>query len=535
MSPPHSPPLIAPQALHALLLGNQELALLDVREARAYVSGHLNLARLAPLSTLQLDVQALVPRAGTPIVLVDAGDPQGPSLPAARALARLGYTDVRVLEGGIAAWQAAGYPLIDGYATLVKAFGDQVRRHYETPSVSGESVRAHQAAGRPVTLIDVRPADEYAFLSLPASGNHPGTEVTLRQWPGNAQTARWVVNCFSRTRGIIGTTTLHLLGHPDVHFLEDGVMQWALDAAPVARDAPPALALPVASGEALQARADTLIQRYGLSLLQVDALADLRAEVDRTLHVFDLRPAVEGCNAPPGVRAVPGGQLLMHFESLVGTRHARIVLLDDSHRLRAAVTAFWLRQLNQSEVFILDGELPAASQNEIRNRTKPMASAAEGLSPRQLASLLEAAPDRVKIVDVGPSHDFERGHLPGAYFLLPFTLEPLAAFQKSGERIIFSSPDGRAAELSARDACERWPRSNAGWLIDGTQAWQMQGLPTEQTWEATQLLTPFEDDWGSVMRVPTQQRDRAWTDYLAWERSLSERVAQDPTVCFRFF
>ena len=67
------------------------------------------------------------------------------------------------------------------------------------------------------------------------------------------------------------------------------------------------------------------------------------------------------------------------------------------------------------------------------------------------------------------------------------------------------------------------------------QAWQAAGLPTEQAWEPDQLLTPFDDDWGSVMRVPASRRDRAWTDYLAWERRLGDRVARDPTVRFRFF
>jgi rhodanese-related sulfurtransferase len=35
------------------------------------------------------------------------------SVTAARALVRLGYTDVWNLDGGMIAWRAAGYPLLE--------------------------------------------------------------------------------------------------------------------------------------------------------------------------------------------------------------------------------------------------------------------------------------------------------------------------------------------------------------------------------------------------------------------------------------
>ncbi|MDM0066433.1 rhodanese-like domain-containing protein [Variovorax sp. J31P207] len=529
---------IAVQALHALLLGDHELALLDVREARAFVSGHLNLARLAPLSSLGLEVQALVPRLGTQVVLVDTGDPQGPAPRAAKLLARLGYTDVRVLAGGTVGWQAAGLPLIDGYATLVKAFGGQVLARHATPTLPGAALRALREAGRSATLIDARPADEYAFLSLPGSHNHAGTELALRQWPSDGQPGPWLVHCFSRTRGIIGSTTLRLLGHSDAHFLEDGVMQWALDGAPVRSDARPAADLPVAPDDELRRRADALIGRHRLPLLRPDALSRWRAESDRTLYLFDLRP---GAEAAPDIRSVAGGQLLMHFENLVGTRGARIVLLDDPHHLRAAITAFWLRQLNQSEVWILDGEPPAAGAASAASTATAaafdaiVAAAGAGLAADEVAALLASEPTRVRVVDVGPSADFEGRHLPAAHFLLPSTLTPLAPLLQAGLRIVFASPDGHAARWVAAQARERWPERRFDWLRGGTAAWQAAGWPIAQSWESAQLLTSFEDDWGSVMRVSALHRDRAWADYLAWECGLSERVAQDPTVRFRLF
>lgn len=532
-SPRARPVLVAPRRLFASLRERCELALLDVREARAYVGAHLALARMTPLSSLELDVAAMVPRLGTPIVLMDAdGAPDGPAPRARALLARLGYRDVRVLDGGLAAWRAAGLPVIDGYGSLVKAFGDRVRRHHATPTLPGANLRARRATGAATTLIDVRPADEYAYLSLPGGGNHAGTELALRAW---SDATPWVVHCFSRTRGIIGATTLRLLGHPDVRFLEDGVMRWALDGGPAVEDARPALELPAAPEGELRRRADGLIGRHGLPRVTADGLARFHAEADRTLFVFDLRPgAIDG--AAGGIaRAVAGGQLLMHFEQLIGTRHARIVLIDAPHRLRAAVTSFWLTQLDQAEVFILEGDPPPLPRRDPAPGSDREAMADEAIAPARLAALLRDGTADLRIVDVGPSADYERHHLPGAHFLLPFTWAPLAALRRPGRRIVFTSPDGRAARLAARDAREREPGGGAGWLEGGTRAWRDAGLPTESDWTPPQLLTAFEDDWGSVMRVPASRRERAWNDYLAWERALGERVASDATVRFRLF
>ncbi|MDB5879948.1 MAG: 3-mercaptopyruvate sulfurtransferase SseA, contains two rhodanese domain, partial [Variovorax sp.] len=285
---------ITPRQLFALLQEDSELALLDVREARAFVASHLNLARMTPLSGLELEVRALVPRLTTPVILVDDGDQGGPALAAEKLLHHLGYSDIRTLAGGIAAWRNEALPLIDGYGTLVKAFGDQIRRRREVPTLTGHALRNAKSAPGDATFIDVRPADEYAFLSLPGTGNHAGTELALRDWSEDSVTAPWVLNCFSRTRAIIGTATLRMLGHPNAHFLEDGVMQWALDGAPVVQDAQPSLTLPVASDEELRRRADALIARHALPSIDTASLARMQAELDRTLYVFDLRPQANG-------------------------------------------------------------------------------------------------------------------------------------------------------------------------------------------------------------------------------------------------
>ena len=61
-------------ALRAMLLDDEELALLDVREERIFSEGHLLFARSVPLSRIELRMARLVPRRATRIVLVDDAD-----------------------------------------------------------------------------------------------------------------------------------------------------------------------------------------------------------------------------------------------------------------------------------------------------------------------------------------------------------------------------------------------------------------------------------------------------------------------------
>ncbi|CAA2100151.1 rhodanese-like domain-containing protein [Variovorax paradoxus] len=545
---------IAPAELMALLLAEApepaeppaapagELALLDVRETRWFVQRHPNLARNLPLSVLELQAGAFVPRRSTPVVLYDDhGAHDGAAQAAAAVLARLGYTDVRTLDGGLQRWVTEGLPSIDGYGTLVKAFGDRARLHYGTPGLPVDALRARQRGGRPTTLVDARPRAEFEFLSLPGALNHAGTELALRRFDAAATAGAespghlWAINCFSRTRGIVGATTLRLLGRaPEAVFVEDGVMDWGLQGAPTVQNAAPQDELPPESAPVLRGLADDLIARFGLPVADAAQLARWRDDDSRTLYVFDVRPAADPALARTGVRQVPGGQLLMHFENLVGTRGARIVLVDDAaHRLRAAITAFWLVQLNQAEVYVCEGE-PTAGLFP-GPAPAPAGDAPPPLDADALAQLRRNG--AVTVIDVGPSLDYERGHLPGALYMLPASLAPLAPHAVAGRTLVFTSPDGALAARVARDAQQRWPDSGAifAWLQGGTQGWKDSGRPLAAAFVPAQLLTPFDDDWGSVMRVFGPRRDAAWADYLAWERALSPRVVQDPSVRFRFF
>ncbi|MDM0116858.1 rhodanese-like domain-containing protein [Variovorax sp. J22R133] len=526
---------IGPETLHALLLGDDELALLDVREARAFHAGHLNLARSAPLSSLELQVGAFVPRRAVTVVLYDdAGEAGAAAMRAAALLERLGYGDVRLLQGGLRAWTEHGLPSIDGWNTLVKTFGDLVRKRYATPVLPLAELHALRESKSPLALVDVRPADEFAFLSIEGARNHPGVELALRDFSSAEKDAEplWAINCFSRTRGILGATTLSVLGHPRAAFVEEGVMAWSLRGGAVASAARALPGLTQAPPEVLTQRAGQLRARAGIATIDGVQLERWRADPSRTLYIFDVRPEPGAASAAAAdVRHVPGGQVLMHFEQLVGTRNARLVLVDDAHGLRAAVTAFWLQQFNQCEVAVLDGEAPpwSARVDEERHVDEP---AVRAVGAHTLRAWL-AKGDAV-VVDVGPSEDFERGHIVGARYLLPASMSPLAPLVTRGRKLVFTSPDGAAARIAAQEARREWPTAvNAFWLEGGTQGWVGSGGLTTSSYTPQDLLTPFDDDWGSTMRVGPSRREAVWREYLTWERALSDRVVLDPTVRFK--
>lgn len=524
---------ITATALHARLSGSQEIALLDVREASDFVRAHLNLARHLPLSQLELLAAKVLPRWGTPIVVCDDnGGESGFAERAAALLARLGYTDVALLAGGVAAWQAQGLPTSAGYGTFVRAFADQARLHFGIDTITPTQLHARLASGRSTTVIDVRPAPEFSHASIPGACNHQGMELARMDFSAPDPEHLWVINCFSRTRGVIGTSTLKILGGlRNVAFLEDGVMSWYVHGFDTAHGAAPAPPLAEQGPDALRAQADSIIAAHGLSVITPAQLDAFRRDGTRTLYVFDVRLPT-GQAGPAGhdssdIQCVPGGQLLMHYDTHVGTRHARLVLVDDEALLRAAVCAFWLSQLADGEVHILRGQptpFPAAAP-------PPAEDDGRGMAVEELRAHLDAG--RATVVDVGPSVEFEKRHIPGAHYMLRSALPQLPVLAQLRAPVVFVSSDGRAAQLAARDM-EELLQTPARWLRGGTEAWARAGQPVASAWTAAQQLTPFWDDWGSVMRLRPEQRAEVYPRYLEWERGVAARAAADATVQFRF-
>ena len=170
--------MIGAAELRRRLGGHGELALLDVREQGVHYRGHPFYASSAPLSRLEMLIADLVPRRSAPIVVFDAGE--GLAAKAAGRLAEFGFTQATELEGGCAAWQAAGGELFSGINVPSKAFGEFVEHRYETPRISAQELDELRASGQKMVVLDSRPFEEYQRMCIPGGIDTPGAELAYR-------------------------------------------------------------------------------------------------------------------------------------------------------------------------------------------------------------------------------------------------------------------------------------------------------------------------------------------------------------------
>jgi rhodanese-related sulfurtransferase len=90
------------------LINRGKATIVDIRDAEAFAAGHLRDARNIPLKDLKGRVGELDKlKNRTAVVVCQTG---ARAFGAAKILEGAGFTDVVVLDGGIAAWQTQGLP-----------------------------------------------------------------------------------------------------------------------------------------------------------------------------------------------------------------------------------------------------------------------------------------------------------------------------------------------------------------------------------------------------------------------------------------
>lgn len=514
---------ITAQELRQLWISGAEVALLDVREEGPYAEAHPLFALTVPVSEVELKVPALVPRLGAPIVVYDNGE--GYAAPAAARIAALGYTDVAVLEGGLAAYARVG-EIYSDVNVPSKAFGELVESIRDTPSLPAPEVKRILDAGGDHVVLDARRYEEFTTMSIPGGQSVPGGELVYRIHDiAPSPETLVIVNCAGRTRSIIGTQSLVNAGIPNrVVALRNGTIGWVLEGLPLANGADAQGARPSDEGLArARANAARWAEHVGVPVIDGETLSRFRREAnERTLYTLDVRdPAEYAAGHPAGFASAPGGQLVQATDEWLGVRGSRVVLYDDD-AVRARMAASWLFQMGW-DVHVLDQDADLSDDPKPRDLARQSLPNGPTIAPAELAAIPDAT-----VIDLARAASYARGHVPGAWFASgPELARDLLKVPGDGP-IVLTSPDGVVAAANLAVAQAATPRSVL-LLEGGTDGWRAAGLPLETE---TRHLSPPIDAYKRPYEGTDNAREKM-EGYIAWELKLVAQLANDGIARFR--
>lgn len=526
---------IPPATLRAWHHAPGELAVVDLREEIDFSTGSIFFSSCLPLSRLELLLADRIPRPGTRIVITDA--PDGAVERGARRLAELGYTDIHILEGGVAGWRAAGHPVYTGVHVPSKAFAEVIEETLHTPAIDVEELVRRQSSGTPLVVIDSRTTEEYQRNTVPGAFGVPGADLLrhIRDLVPD-DTTPVVVNCGGRTRSIIGAQALRNAGLTNpVVSLRGGLLAWRLAGLEPETGAN---RIPVSPSAAAIKWAETssqaLAARAGLREIDAAQLAEFRTDTTRTTYLFDVRrPEAYAAGHLPGALPAQGGQLVQETDSHAVVHGARVVLADDGDLSQARLTGSWLLQSGLKEVFVLsdglgDGPLDTgAHRPAVLGLQATFTDPGWHESPHSLSAALAAGTTAVVDIDLAARHRV--GHIPGAWLARRVELEKVMDDLPPTTTVVLASDDGVLASIAAAALRTATIRS-IRWLAGGTRAWAEAGLPLE-TGVPRALGQGGTDAW-----LPPTQRDGDKAaharEYLDWELGLPAQVTQDPDVHF---
>jgi len=527
--------LVSSKDLHHWLQDEKELALLDVREEGVFsAEGHLLFAVCAPLSKLELQIFSLVPRKTVRLVLCDGGE--GLCESAAKKLDNWGYTDVFILEGGIGEWRASGNVLFRGVNVPSKAFGEFVEHRSKTPSISAAQLKSMIDAKEKFVVLDSRPWLEYKRMNIPTGIDCPGAELIYRvhDLVDDPKTTI-VVNCAGRTRSIIGAQSLinaEIVNK--VVALRNGTMGWVLAGLKLETDSDRNFSAITNKGlNKARVCADRLASRFCIQTIDLKTLEEWQQEKEtRSLYILDVRNPEEYVSGHlAGSVCAPGGQLVQATDKWVGTMRARLVLLDDTG-VRAKLTASWLIQMGWPEVFVLEGALEKIEliSGMPKNMVVPYKEGAiEKISPETLQE--EQKIGSTTVVDLANSLEYKAAHIPKSWWIvrsrMPQSLEKIPG----NGPLVFTSPDGQLAALSAIDA-KGLTKRPIKILKGGTMAWKLAGFPLIGGFEN---LACQNNDVQYKAYDYEKNIEQHMQEYLSWETGLIEQVERDGTANFKHF
>ncbi|MFT7136430.1 MAG: rhodanese-related sulfurtransferase [Akkermansiaceae bacterium] len=441
--------IVSPQKAAATFHAGGEVAFLDVREAGQFGEAHPLFAIPLPYSVLEDRVRRMVPRRNVPVLILDAGD--GVAERAAHGLAVLGYTDLRVIAGGMAGWEAAGLGVYKGVNVPSKALGEMAEAIWHPTMISAQELADWTETAQRFRFFDARPPSEYQKMRVPGSVCLPNGELAHRAASFNGvEEAPLVITCAGRTRGIVGAIGMRIAGYGGkVLALENGTQGWALAGETLERGATaaPFPKLDNKAAESSRQSADRIISQFELPEITIEQAAAILEDADRTSYLFDTRSALEAAeDSVPGAVHAPSGQITQATDQWIATFRSRVILCCDTG-LRSALAAFWLKQLGY-EVFVLrlDGDrsvLPDIAQQ----------SAPPPVQVCSAAEALQAMLDGAALLDLRLSMAFRDNHVADAIWISRPKL--VAAAQELGARpVLLLAEDMTQAAWTAQDLRE---------------------------------------------------------------------------------
>lgn len=515
--------------LHAMLRSGEEIALIDIREQGVFGRSHILRAVNLPRSRFETLYRRMIPRHSVPVVLCEDGEGMAASV--ADLLNFAGWKHVSILEGGIQAWEAAGYPLFSGVNVPSKAFGEYIETRFGTPHISANDLYEMQARGDDIAILDSRPFGEFNKMSIPGGIDAPGAELVHRVKAAvpDPQTTI-VVNCAGRTRSIIGAQSLINAGVPNkVVALENGTMGWMLAGYDCAKGEIHSAPAPDAAADAWARQAAAAVgARFGVARVTWDQVCAWRAEKDRTTFILDVRSDAEFDAAHiPKTHHAPGGQLVQATDQYVGVLNARIVLVDDTET-RALMTAAWLIQMGWPDVAVLAGGIGdlATESGPVHQHVYEL-----DLMPTTMIDPTDAmALKDVPIIDFSSSLSHRKGHPKGARFAIRSSaltdLKPILR----ARWMIFTARDPLIATMAAQDLT-RAGIHRIKVMKGGTTAWEAAGGAMESG--MTDPLSAEDDVFHKPYDLTLDKA--AMQRYIDWEVALVPKVEQEGTLSFPSF
>ncbi len=521
---------IEPSTLQALLASETLHACIDVRERGEFAKAQIPGASPVNRGALEIRLPVMAPDRRVPVA-VCCDDGRRSEL-AAATLTRMGYTDVRVLSGGLDRWQRQGLPVRSGWGVHGKEYGERVAHDDAVTHVSAVELARRRKAGEDVVVVDVRSREEYLRGHVPDTYHVPGGNLLLDapRLP-LAEDTTLVVSCAGRTRGILGAKMLHDNGFTNVYALENGVMGWFLAGGDIAsgpgKEATEA-ASPSRSAQIRRAT-EALASKDGIRRSPRDAFRAVY-ESGEAFYLVDVRlPEEYRTGHIPRSVSLPLGQMALAHENFLAVRRAPVFVVSDDD-VRPVWAASLLQHLGFRDVAILDGGLRQWDAAGLALAQGAPAPAVYGLPEAQArATFIDAPALREYLrasspaLDVRSIGEYGFAHIPGIRWLprgrLELDIERMAPDRT--QPLVLVCDDATRSTLAA-DTLRQLDYTHVRVLDGGTRAWESDGRKMEDGIEGTGVSTEdAQADFGhSVWSGALGKSREDMERYLSWEIDL---------------